>query len=249
MHPCTSTSSSVSSQSGSDSGWSESETFVNVFFGCVAGVGMLMGLLYILDRELFDKSPCAQIKCTCTKHRIDGDYDNDLIDEEYITQDTVEYLAEKQDEEERPKRIVRSLISSVLWRTKEYDEADKYKLSEQPSVGDGDDIATAETDEQHSTIEKKIESAVWNRLEDVRLRFFWRPIESKNENDKYKVTKKRVDRVDDEVIVVEEQEKEDVKWYTTNDEIDWVDASAANAAAKKENDASDDWAPALKVVD
>jgi hypothetical protein len=48
---------------------------------------------------------------------------------------------------------------------------------------------------------------------------------------------------------VEEQEKEDVKWYTTNDEIDWVDASAANAAAKKENDASDDWAPALKVVD
>jgi hypothetical protein len=142
------------------------ETIGNVTLGLVASVSMLAGLLFLVDRDLFDKATNAtginKIKCRCAKPVIiDDDDDNDknttfVQSSEHLTEDTLHYLAEKQDEQvEKPKRRLWAAFRSC-WGTKQYDDSDKYRI---PQVTTSD--------------EELNEYVQW--VEEAKLRVFWTP--------------------------------------------------------------------------
>ncbi len=72
----------------------------------------------------------ADCTCKCRKPRVDPDDIEDIndIDDQFVTPETAIHLQELKDEEEKPFRLLRSLM---FWNhAKDYDENDKYKLHE-----------------------------------------------------------------------------------------------------------------------
>jgi len=162
-----------------------SNTFVNVTLGILAGIAMLLGLLFLIDRETFTQlTGVKEVPhyCNCSKPRIDGDDDDGSEptpfekDNYYLTEETRDYLAEKEDEElEKPKRRLRSIVR-CCFKTKEYDEGDKYNI---PWTGSEDGVNKGAAG---STV--NIFLVFW---EDVRLRLCWRPTKEHSPKDKYDV--------------------------------------------------------------
>ena len=113
---------------------------------------------------------------TCEKHQIS--YDEGDINEAYITAETKQYLAEQK----KSKSWSRKLLP-FLYKTKEYDETDKYKERH----ADPTEIAEVSEDEQ------TIVSVLSAQMEEVRLRLFWKPTKDYDVNDKYAVTMKDSD--------------------------------------------------------
>lgn len=178
-HPCGSRSrTSTANDVYNDNSTRGSNTVLNVLLGLVAGVSLLLGLLFLTDRDTFAQVtgvaelPCS---CTCAKPRIDEDedqvseptpFEQDIY---HLTEETQEYLAAKKDTEEKLMRQCRSLFR--CWpRTKEHGASDKYKIP-----------ATS------SEAEEGVVHRFWALWEDVRLRVFWRPSKKYNQKDKYDV--------------------------------------------------------------
>lgn len=160
-----------------------SNTFVNVTLGILAGITMLLGLLFLIDRETFTQLTGVKevpYYCNCSKPRIDGDDDDGSEptpfekDNYYLTEETRDYLAEKEDEEvEQPKRRLRSIFW-CCFKTKDYDGSDKYNIPWNGSEDEGNKGA--------GTV--NIFLVFW---EDVRLRLCWRPTKEYSPKDKYDV--------------------------------------------------------------
>jgi len=163
-----------------------SNTFVTVTLGVVAGVLAVFGLVYLIDRETFTQLTGGKklpYYCDCSKYRIDDD-DDDASDptpferDAYLTKETAEYLEEKHDKEvEQPKRQ----LMSIFWccfRTRDYDESDKYGV---PMTVSEDDW------EKPKMAGKTVKNTVMVMLEEVRLRLCWRPTKEYDEKDKYNV--------------------------------------------------------------
>ncbi|KAL7482213.1 hypothetical protein ACHAW6_007896 [Cyclotella cf. meneghiniana] len=124
------------------------------------------------------------LKCprfSFTKPRIDRD-EKDEIDDAYITPETRQYLAERREEQEKPWKFVRKLFP-FLWKTKKYDDEDKYKTTK---------IDPTEFDEADDD-DETIVSVLSHHMEEVRLRLFWKPTKDYDENDKYAVAVKKSD--------------------------------------------------------
>jgi len=152
-------------------------------------------MLYLFDRETFTQvtglKKLLPYNCKCSIARIDSDdesdptpYERDVRDV-HLTRETQDYLEEKHDVEvEKPKRRLRN----ILWccfGTKKYDESDKYQV---PWTG-SEDEATKGKNAGNVNVMMVF-------LEDLRLRFFWRPTKEYDARDKYDVG----DSTDDDEI-------------------------------------------------
>lgn len=174
-----------------------SHTFVNVCLGILASLSVLFGALYLLDRETFEqvtgvkditipRTICWKPYCKCNlkKRRIDPDEEDATPFEQdtgeyYLTEETKNYLAEKEDwEVKRPRRLIKSMFG-FCFRTKDYEseEGDKYRI---PWTGSEDNA-------ERSKRWGDVFLPVFVALEDVRLRLCWKPTKEYNPNDKYDV--------------------------------------------------------------
>eukprot|EP00804_Cyclotella_cryptica_P000648 CCRYP_014671-RA/>CCRYP_014671-RA protein AED:0.38 eAED:0.38 QI:258/1/1/1/1/1/2/192/321 len=118
-----------------------------------------------------------------TKPRIDRD-EKDEIDDAYITPETRQYLAERREEQSKPWKFARKLFP-FLWKTKKYDNVDKYR-TQKIDPTDFDEVIDDDDDET-------IVSVLSHHVEEVRLRLFWKPTRDYDENDKYAVAVKKSD--------------------------------------------------------
>lgn len=116
------------------------------------------------------------LNLSCEKYQISQDEEE--INEAYITAETKQYLKEQN----KTKSWSRKLLP-FLYKTKEYDDTDKYK----ERYPDPTEIAEVSEDEQ------TIVSVLSAQMEEVRLRLFWRPTKDYDNEDKYTVTVKDSD--------------------------------------------------------
>jgi len=185
-HPCSShAKQSTTSDLYNENTYRGSNTFAIVTLGILAGVIVLCGIIFFVDRETFweittgDEVPYY---CKCSKHSIDDDDDISAPtpferDNYHLTEETRDYLAEKREREvEKPRRRLNYMLSrlkslfSCCFKPRKYDEEDKYHI---PWTGD-------ENDSKHANLFL----AFW---EEVRLRLCWKPTKVYNERDKYAV--------------------------------------------------------------
>lgn len=156
-----------------------SNTFINVTLGLIFGVMVLLGFIYVIDQETFKEITGKDRHChgRCSKPRIDDDEDDD--DHEAIspfeqdvyhlnlTKETEQHLAEEHEREiDRPKQMLKKMCP-FFFKRKEYDEEDKYDI---PWTGDENDPGKV--------------NVLLVLLEDIRLRFCWKPTKKYSENGK-----------------------------------------------------------------
>ena len=141
---------------------------------------MLLGFLFITDRDTFKQITGVKklphyCKCSCRKPSIDDSLEPTPFEEDNynLTKETPDDLAQKDGEEESPKRRPHSVFLWFRARAKEYGDSDKYNIPWQRSEG-----GEGETSILNPVI------AFW---EDVRLRFFWKPTKKYSQEDKYAV--------------------------------------------------------------
>mmetsp|Transcript_1130 Transcript_1130/g.2314 ORF Transcript_1130/g.2314 Transcript_1130/m.2314 type:complete len:262 (-) Transcript_1130:843-1628(-) len=173
MHPCNNRHPTTSQYYNKNTN-SEDSDFFSIFMGVVVGVAALAGFFFFVDKERFDEvTKAAGCTCTCRKPRVDPDDIEDIndIDDQFVTPETAIHLQELKDEEEKPFRILRSMM---FWKhAKDYDENDKYKLHEPTPI--------------EKEVNDKIDT-IWDRLHNVWLTITWRRAKSYDQTpDKYVV--------------------------------------------------------------
>mmetsp|Transcript_26929 Transcript_26929/g.45880 ORF Transcript_26929/g.45880 Transcript_26929/m.45880 type:complete len:291 (-) Transcript_26929:143-1015(-) len=188
-HPCKSQpKESTASEVYTKNTLRESNTFLNITLGIIAGVASILGLLFFIDRETFTQVTGVKelpYYCDCSKYRIDKD-DDEMSDptpyeqdtrEKYLSEETREYLAEKQGTNtylKRPKRIFRRIFW-CCFKTKDYDAEDKYHI---PWTGSEDESEEANACNINM---------FWVLWEEFRLRFCWKPTKKYSTKDKYNI--------------------------------------------------------------
>lgn len=156
-----------------------------------------------------------------TKPRIDHD-ENSTINEEYITPETKLYLANRKEDLSNPWRKARQLFP-FLWKTKEYDDDDKYKAPDVNDMEEDDEVTIA--------------SVLSAQMEEVRLRLFWKPTKDYDENDKYAVTVSDSDIEEEKPDVSSPYEnrrmtpvmKEVLRWEEAKDQVERQTSSFESA--------------------
>ncbi|KAL7538684.1 hypothetical protein ACHAXR_008725 [Thalassiosira sp. AJA248-18] len=212
-HPCTSQrKTSTTNDIYNKNTTRGSNTFVNVTLGIIAGILSLLGMLFFIDRETFTQITGVKelpYYCNpCTKPSITGDDDDDngdaytnATDDEsgggptpyekdaYLTTETREYLRDKHDKEvEKPKRILRSIFW-CCFKTKQYGDGDKYNVPYASSEEEYNNIAAGNNNKEGGNFFFGNVNIFWIFVEDVRLRFCWKPTKDYNDDgrDKYDV--------------------------------------------------------------
>lgn len=202
-----------------------SNSFFNVACGIIAGIAVLYGALFFVDRETFTEITGQaslvpdSCNCKCKKHLIDQDdediteferdmaakaiatgRDDDEASSPYLTLETIDYLREKQDQAvEKPKRMLLSLFQKCKPR-KVIDESDKYRT---PNEGDIYGIGSCPPNAAMSTMFETVET-VTNVFQEMRLKLCWTPAKQYDTQDKYKLSEEvAVGSKDDDDTTVE----------------------------------------------
>ena len=200
-----------------------SNSFFNVTCGIIAGIAVLYGALFFVDRETFTEitgqtnllpDSLSNCNCKCKKHLIDKD-DEDITEFErdmaakavatgrdddealspYLTLETIEYLREKQDQAvEKPKRMLLSILKKCKPR-KVIDESDKYRTP------DEDDIHGS--CQPNEAVTNMFET-VTNVFQETRLKLCWTPAKQYDTQDKYKLSDEVAGESKDDVDATDE---------------------------------------------
>lgn len=201
---------------------SGSSSFFNVVCGIIAGVAVLYGALFFVDRDTFTQItgqaglvPCSdkfdKCNCKCKKRLIDQDdediteferdmaaraiatgRDDDEASSPYLTLETIDYLREKHDQAVDKPKRMLLSLYQKCKPKKVIDESDKYRTPDEDDIHGG--IAACPP---NAAVSNMFET-VTNVFQEMRLKLCWTPAKQYDTQDKYKLSDEVAGGADDD---------------------------------------------------